>query len=217
VNKLRNVVTRRVIKHIDDEAKRDPEKYKKWFADFGNFIREGIPVDNENKEALFRLLRFVSRNNGPNTIISLEDYIKKMKEGQEKIYFITNPDFGLALKSPYFQPFKNNSSVDVLVLTSQFDEFIFSQVGEFQGKKFVNIEQGFEDIQKDLGVKVEDDARLASKIPEDDVTGFCLWLKNELSDKVSKVSISKRLVDTPALLSSQVSSSMRMMMQMVEA
>jgi len=126
VNKLRNVVTRRVIKHIDDEAKRDPEKYKKWFADFGNFIREGIPVDNENKEALFRLLRFVSRNNGPNTIISLEDYIKKMKEGQEKIYFITNPDFGLALKSPYFQPFKNNSSVDVLVLTSQFDEFIFS-------------------------------------------------------------------------------------------
>merc|ERR1712127_1146381 len=76
---------------------------------------------------------------------------------------------------------------------------------------------GYEDIQKDLGVKVEDDARLASKIPEDDVTGFCLWLKNELSEKVSKVSISKRLVDTPALLSSRVSSSMRMMMQMVEA
>lgn len=75
------MITRRIIKHIDDEAKRDPEKYKKWFNEFGNFIREGIPVDNENKDALFRLLRFVSRNNGPSNILSLDDYIKKMKDG----------------------------------------------------------------------------------------------------------------------------------------
>lgn len=93
VSKLRNVVTRRVIKHIDDESKRDPEKYKKWFAEFGNFIREGIPVDNENKDALFRLLRFVTRNSGANVNITIDDYLKSMKEGQQKIYFITNASY----------------------------------------------------------------------------------------------------------------------------
>jgi len=82
ITKLRNVMTRRVIKHLDDESKRDPEKYKKWFKDFGQFIREGIPVDSENKDALFRLLRFVSRNNGANDTIMIDDYVKKMKEGQ---------------------------------------------------------------------------------------------------------------------------------------
>lgn len=125
INKLRNVVTRRIIKHIDDEAKRDPEKYKKWFAEFGNFIREGIPVDNENKDALFRLLRFVSRNEGSQSIITIDDYVKKMKEGQQKIYFITNQSYDAALRSPYFEPFKQNKDVDVLILTSQFDEFLF--------------------------------------------------------------------------------------------
>lgn len=125
ISKLRNVVTRRVIKHIDDEAKRDPEKYSKWYEDFGNFIREGIPVDNENKDALFRLLRFVSRNNGENKQMSIEDYVKGMKEGQQKIYFISNALYKQALKSPFMEPFKNNQDIDVLILTSQFDEFIF--------------------------------------------------------------------------------------------
>lgn len=212
ISKLRNVVTRRVIKHIDDEAKRDPEKYKKWFADFGNFIREGIPVDNENKDALFRLLRFVSRNNGASNVITIDDYIKNMKDGQQKVYFITNPNFDAALRSPYFEPFKSNKDVDVIILTSQFDEFLFKQVGEYQGKQFVNIESAYEEIQKDLGSKVEDEVAARSRLPEEDVTGFCLWLKNELSDRIMKVQISKRLKDTPALLTGQMSSSMRVMM-----
>jgi TNF receptor-associated protein 1 len=106
ISKLRNVLTRRVIKMIDDEAKRDAEKYKKWFADFGQFIKEGIAVDTENKDALFRLLRFVSRNGGSSELMSIDDYISKMKEGQEKVYFVVNPQFDQALKSPYMEPFK---------------------------------------------------------------------------------------------------------------
>ena len=65
ISKLRNVLTRRIIKMLDDEAKRDPEKYKKWYNDFGMFIKEGIAVDSENKEALFRLLRFETRHGKP--------------------------------------------------------------------------------------------------------------------------------------------------------
>ena len=81
ISKLRNVITRRLIKQIDDESKRDAEKYKKWFMDFGNFIKEGITVDSENKDALFRLLRFTTRNGGSQELVSIDDYISKMKEG----------------------------------------------------------------------------------------------------------------------------------------
>ncbi len=86
-------MTRRIIKHLDDEAKRDVDKYKKWFADFGQFIKEGIAVDSENKDGLFRLLRFVTRNGGKHELVSIDDYLSKMKEGQEKIYFVVNPSF----------------------------------------------------------------------------------------------------------------------------
>ncbi len=88
--KLRNVLTRRVIKMIDDEAKRDPEAYKKWYNDFGQFIKEGIAVDQDNKDPLFRLLRVNSRLHGSKKLLSLDDYIENMKDGQEKIYFLVN-------------------------------------------------------------------------------------------------------------------------------
>ena len=81
ITKLRNVLTRRVIKMIDDEAKRDPIKYKRWFAEFAIFLKEGIASDQENKDALFKLLRFASRNNSKEELISLDDYISNMKEG----------------------------------------------------------------------------------------------------------------------------------------
>jgi len=216
ITKLRNVLTRRVIKMIDDEAKRDGDKYKRWFADFGTFIKEGIAVDQENKDALFRLLRFVSRNGGSSELVSIDDYISKMKAGQEKVYFIVNPHFDLALKSPYMEPFKGIDEIDVIVLTNNIDEILFQQMGEYKGKKFVSIESAYEEIQKDLGSKGEQDSASRSRIPEDDITGFCLWLKNELSDSIGKVSISKRLTNTPALVSGQMSSSMRIMMQMME-
>jgi len=214
ISKLRNVLSRRVIKMIDDEAKRDPVKYKKWYSDFSQFIKEGIAVDQENKEALFRLLRFSSRNQGSTELVSIDDYIKNMKEGQEKIYFIVNPSFDQALKSPYMEPFKS-SDLDVVVLTNNIDEILFQQTGDYKGKRFVSIESSFEEIQKDLGISA--DAEVTnSRIPEEDVTPFCLWLKNELSANVGKVSISRRLKNTPALVTGQMSSSMRIMMQMME-
>jgi HSP90 family molecular chaperone len=216
ISKLRNVLTRRVIKLIDDEAKRDPEKYKKWYADFNQFLKEGIAVDQENKDAIFRLLRFVSRKNGASELMSLDDYVKEMKEGQEKIYFVVNPHFDAALKSPYMEPFKD-TDIDVLVLTNNVDEILFQQNTDWKGKKFVNIESSYEEIAKDIGKKSEEDSLARSRIPEDDITPFCLWLKNDLKDSIGKVTISKRLKDTPAILTGQMSSSMRVMLQMMEA
>ena len=114
------------------------------------------------------------------------------------------------------EPFKDISDIDVIVLTNNIDEILFQQLGEYKGKKFVSIESAYEEISKDLGAKGEIDSASRGRIPEDDITGFCLWLKNELADSIGKVSISKRLTNTPALVSGQMSSSMRIMMQMME-
>ena len=87
--KLRNVLTRRVLKMLEDESKRDADKYNNWFSEFQNFIKEGLTVDSENAEPLFKLLRFNSTFS-QSTLISLDDYIAKMKPTQEKIYFIVS-------------------------------------------------------------------------------------------------------------------------------
>ena len=88
-------------------------------------------------------------------MVSIDDYISKMKEGQEKVYFIVNPSFDQALRSPYMEPLKNNKDIDVLILTLQVDELLLQQMGEYKGKKFVSIESAYEEIQKDLGKNVE--------------------------------------------------------------
>ena len=139
-----------------------------------------------------------------------------MKEGQEKIYFIVNPQYDLALKSPYMEPFQN-SDLDVIILTNNVDEIIFQQHGEFRNKKFVSVESNFEEIQKDLGGQSEAEAIERSRIPEEDISPFCIWLKETLKDHIGKVTILKRLKDTPAIITGSMSSSMRIFMQMMES
>lgn len=214
MSKLRNVLTRRVLKMLEDESKRDADKYNKWFMEFQNFIIEGLTVDAENSEALFKLLRFNTTFSGGKDFVNLDDYIAKMKPGQEKIYFLVNPSYEAAMNSPFMEPFKG-TDVPVVVLTNNIVEMCFQQQGQFKNKKFSNIETNYEEIAKDLGKKDEEVSSI-SRIPEEDVVAFSLWLKNELQPIVSKVALSKRLKDTPAIVVGQMSSSMRMMMQMME-
>jgi HSP90 family molecular chaperone len=112
-------------------------------------------------------------------------------------------------------PFKG-SDIPVLILTNNIDEICFQQQGNYKDKKFTSIEAAYDEIHKDLGKQDEKETADKSRIPEEDVTPFCLWLKNELEPNVSKVTLSKRLKDTPAIIVGQMSSSMRMMMQMME-
>ena len=90
IAKLRNVLTRRVLKMLEDESKKDIQKYNKWFNEFSVFLKEGLSMDSENAEQILRLIRFYSNFSG-NESVSLEDYIAKTKKDQEKIYFIVSP------------------------------------------------------------------------------------------------------------------------------
>lgn len=111
-------------------------------------------------------------------------------------------------------PFKG-TDVPVMILDNNIDELVLTQVGSFRSKKFVNIETNFDSIQKDLG-KVNDPI-IDSKIPEEDIPGLSIWLKESLKPTIGKVQLSQRLKDAPAIITGQHSSSMRMMQQMMQA
>lgn len=218
IMKLRNVVTRRAIKMLQDESKRDPVTYNKWYGQFQNFLKEGTQSDHDNKDALFSLLRF-NTNFGGNAsqFYSLDDYVAKLGENQKTIYFAMGSSYEAAMKSPFFEPFKGKD-FPVIILSNQLDEFVLTSAGEYKGCKFVNVEQAsIDQVRKDLGIDSSDHNNSASLFPEEDVTNFCLWLKNTLSSKVSTVKLSQRLKATPAILVGQMSSSMYMMMQMMQS
>jgi molecular chaperone HtpG/TNF receptor-associated protein 1 len=120
-----------------------------------------------------------------------------MKDKQKKIYYLTgSPEDAMA--NPFMEPFKD-SEIPVLLIGNQVDEMVFQQIGSFKGFTFVNVESGYEEISKDLGEKKVYDDR-TPQIPEEDITGFCLWLKEQSKPFVGKVTLSKRLKSVPCVL-----------------
>ena len=118
ISKLRNVVTRRVLKLLEDELKRDPARYDQWYAQFSQFLKEGLMMDAENKDQLLKLLRFNSTFE-EKQLVNLDDYVKKMKPGQQKIYYVSGTSRESALASPFLEPFRAaQEAPPVLVLTN---------------------------------------------------------------------------------------------------
>ena len=142
-------------------------------------------MDHDNKDALFRLLRFQANfTSSPNELTSFEEYLTKMKPGQKKIYFVFGSNYEAAMNSPFYEPFKK-LEVPVLVLTNQLDEFCLTSSQEYKGTRFENLEQAeIEQIRKDLGIEAPAEDKNGG-LPEEDVTNFCLWLKDIASEKVS--------------------------------
>jgi len=212
--RLKQVITKRIIKLLHDEARKDPEKYLHWYKEFGNFLKEGLAMDSDHQDNIFPLIRFESNFN--DELITVDDYVKKMKKGQDKIYFVFAPDKQSALSSPYMEAFKDND-VPILFTYQHVDEMIFRQVGSYKKYNFVNVETSFEEISRDLNLDKDDKGKnVESLIPEEDIMPLKEWIKNELQPFVSQITISKRLKDSPAIIVSEISSGLRQVMQMVE-
>lgn len=131
----------------------DEEKYNNWYTEFANYIKEGLNVDPENSQQLLGLTRYKSTFSGE--FCGLDDYVKRMKPEQKKIYFLVAPEIKLARNSPFMEPFKSPNSPNVLFLENHIDELCFRQVNEYKGFKFVNIETNYEEISKDINHRVE--------------------------------------------------------------
>ncbi|MCB2183452.1 MAG: molecular chaperone HtpG [Desulfobulbaceae bacterium] len=200
VAKLKKVITSRFLKFLKDQAKKQPEQYEKFWTTFGLFLKEGATSDYTHRDDLAKLLRFESSKTEPGKLVSLSEYVERMQEGQDEIYYINGPSREAIETGPYFEVFKRRD-VEIIYTMEPIDDFVFSHLGEFDGKKMVSADRA--DLKLPEPDKEEQDAKESSPAePLDEPIAQTLtkWMKEVLGEKVKEVAISKRLVDSPAMI-----------------
>lgn len=211
VAKLNKVVTTRFLKFLEEQAKNDSEKYKEFWKEFGIFLKEGAANDFTHRDQLMKLLRYESSSQTEdNNLLSLSDYVSRMKEGQEAIYYVNGPSREVIEAGPYLEVFRDKG-YEVIYTHDSIDDYILMTIGEFEGKKLISADQADLDLTRDD--KEEDGTK---GLEGDELKTFMDWLKERLGTKVTEVRESKRLIDSPALILSPYGThSMQRMMQLM--
>ena len=200
VAKLRKVVTKRFLKHLDEEAKKDEEKYRKFWSTFGIFLKEGATSDYEFQKELGRLMRFESSKSAAGTPISLADYILRMQPEQDSIYYINGASRTAIEAGPYIEMFRKND-IEIIYTLEPIDDFVLNHLREFEGKKLVSADRADLAMPETTAEKeAGDDVPASSQLDADAIESLVTWLKDVLKDQVSDVAASKRLVDAPAMI-----------------
>ncbi|MDE9452259.1 molecular chaperone HtpG [Xenorhabdus bovienii] len=192
---LRNALTKRVLQMLDKLAKDDAEKYQTFWQQFGLVLKEGPAEDGSNKEAIAKLLRFATtHNDGSAQTVSLEDYLSRMTEGQEKIYYITADSYAAAKNSPHLELFRKKG-IEVLLLSDRIDEWMMSYLTEFDGKSFQSVSKTDESLDK-----LADENKAEQEEEDKKLEPFIERVKTLLGDRVKEVKLTHRLTDTPAIV-----------------
>jgi HSP90 family molecular chaperone len=200
VAKLRKVVTKRFLKFLDEEAKKDEEKYLEFWSTFGIFLKEGATSDYEFQKELGKLLRFESSKSENGKPVSLADYILRMNPDQEEIYYINGPSRAAIEAGPYVEMFKKKD-IEIIYTMEPIDDFVLSHLGEFDGKKLVSADRADLSIPENETDKDEDaDGKEEQKLDDGVADTLVNWLKETLKEQVADVIVSKRLVDSPAMI-----------------
>lgn len=200
VKAIREGSTKRVLGMLESMAESDDaaekEKYATFWQNFGQVLKEGIGEDHANKERVAKLLRFASTHNEDSAqTVSLADYIGRMKEGQDKIYYVTAENWTAAKSSPHLEIFRKKG-VEVLLLTDRVDEWMLSFLHDFEEKELVSVARG----DLDLGA-MEDEAEKAEHAKvEGEFKALVERAKAVLNDKAKDVRITHRLTDSPSCL-----------------
>jgi len=196
VESIKSGTVKKLLSSMQDLAKKKPEKYQKFWNEFGRALKEGPAEDFTNKEKIAGLLRFSSTNSkSDEQDVSLTDYIERMKADQEVIYYITADSLMAAKNSPHLEIFKKKD-IEVILLGDRVDEWMIASLPEFSGKKLQSIAKGDLDLGK-LEDKKEKDKK---KKIEDDAKNLVEKIKESLGDKVAEVKVTHRLTDSPACL-----------------
>jgi molecular chaperone HtpG len=196
IDGIRSGCTRKVLGMLEDLAESDKEKYAKFWEAFGAVLKEGVGEDFANKQKIAGLIRFASTyNDTPEQNVSLADYISRMKDGQEKIYFVTADTFNAAKNSPHLEIFRKKG-IEVLLLSDRVDEWVVSHLTEFDSKPLQSVAKG----GLDLG-KLEDEAeKQEAEKAADEYKELIEKVKAALGDKVKDVRVTYRLTDSPSCL-----------------
>ncbi|XP_030263524.1 heat shock protein 75 kDa, mitochondrial [Sparus aurata] len=200
IRKLRDVLQQRVIRFLLDQSKKEPEKYKKFFEDFGLFMREGIVTTQEQdvKEDIAKLLRYESSALPAGQQTNLMEYSSRMKAGTRNIYYLCAPNRHLAEHSPYFEAMKQKD-MEVLFCYEQFDELTLLHLREFDKKKMISVET---DIVVDhyKEEKFEDSKPASERLTQEQADDLMSWMKNALGTRVTNIKLTPRLDTHPAMI-----------------
>lgn len=196
IDSMKSALTKRVLDMLEKLAKNEPEQYKQFWKAFGQVLKEGPAEDFANKEKIAGLLRFAStQGDDGEQSVGLADYIGRMKEGQDKIYFLTGETFAQIKNSPHLEVFRKKG-IEVLLLTDRIDEWLMSYLTEFDGKHFVDVARGDLDLGK---LDSEEDKKAQEEVAKAK-EGLLERLKGALGEQVAEVRVSHRLTDSPAIL-----------------
>ena len=196
VDSMKSAVTKRVLDTLSKIAKNDGEKYQLFWDQFGQVLKEGPAEDFSNKEKIAKLLRFASTHtNSDVQSNSLEDYVGRMKEGQDKIYYVAAENFTTGSNSPHLEVFRKKD-IEVLVFYDRIDEWLMGHMMDFDGKQFQDVGKG----ELNLGdLEGEDDKKEKEKL-ETENKDLIERVKKVLGEKIDSVRVTNRLTDSPACL-----------------
>lgn len=192
---LRGALTKRVLQMLEKLAKSDAEKYQTFWQQFGLVMKEGPAEDMGNGELIAKLLRFASTH-GDSSVqnVSLDDYVSRMVEGQDKIYFITADSYAAAKSSPHLELFRKKG-IEVLLLSDRIDEWMMNYLSEFDGKQFQSVSKADESLDK-----LADENQAEQEEEDKQFAPFIERVKSLLGERVKGVKLTHRLTDTPAIV-----------------
>ena len=198
LDKIRSGSVKKVLGLIESMAKdeEEPEKFKTFSNEFGTVLKEGIVEDYENQARIAKLLRFkTTQDESADPGVSLDTYIERMAEGQDKIYYITADTLAEAKHSPHLEIFKKKN-IEVLLLTDRVDEWVMAHMTEYEGKEFSSVAKG----ALDLGEAETEEEKEQQKKLEEESSNLVERIKEALGERVNEVRVTHRLTDSPACL-----------------
>jgi molecular chaperone HtpG len=196
IDTIRSGSVKKVLGLLESMAKNEPEAYADFWKQFGNVMKEGPGEDHANKERIAKLLRFsTTETDGEDQTVSLDDYIARMKDGQDKIYYITADSFAAAKNSPHLQIFRRKG-IEVLLLSDRVDEWLVSHLNEYDGKSLASIAKGDLDLDK----LADEEEKEAAKKTEGEYANLVERMQEVLAERVNAVRVSQRLTDSPSCL-----------------
>jgi molecular chaperone HtpG len=211
VEAMRSALTRRALELIARLAKEEPDKYTQVWREFGRVLKEGLSEDPSNRERLMPLLRYASTHNATNEeSVGLADYVARMREGQDRIYYIVGDSAEAARESPHLELLKQKG-VEVLLMGDRIDDWVMGQTSEFEGKKFKDASRG----ELELGGLADQAERARIDEERKEHKALLKRFKDALGERVLEVRVSERLRDSPSCLvhgEGEMSAQMRRML-----
>ncbi|AUT44740.1 molecular chaperone HtpG [Achromobacter sp. AONIH1] len=194
VRAIREGSAKRILSLLEDLAENRQDDYAAFWAEFGQVLKEGAGEDQANQERIAKLMRFASTHSGDQAqTVSFADYVARMKEGQDKIYYVTADTFAAASNSPHLEIFRKKG-IEVLLLSDRVDEWMLSYLREFDGKSLVSVAKGGLDLAE---LADEEEKKHQAEVAED-FKPLVERLQKTLEDQVKEVRVTLRLVDSPA-------------------